>query len=108
MQVRRIPEAKRALVVQLRARGLSIRQIVQASGVSRSTVARLVQGLEIEPETAPVLADTNRPVGRCARCGRLVRLPCYACMLETADARKRECWRAQFGQLSQGERHAAD
>ncbi len=100
MRAKRIPAAKRALVERLRDRGLSLRQIVEATGVSRSTVARICQE-QSEAGERLALPDATRPLGRCPRCGGLVRLPCYACALETADVRRREAWKAQFSALEE-------
>lgn len=93
MRGNRIPKAKRDLVVSLRDQGLSIREIALATGLARSSVSRIC-GSE-----GAILPDSKRPLGRCPRCGRLVRLPCYACFLETASESRKRAWRAAMKRL---------
>jgi len=92
MRGNRIPKAKRDLVVSLRDHGMSIREIVVATGLSKTSVARIC----LEDHYLP---DAKRPLGRCPRCGRLVRLPCYACFLETAPESRKRAWRAAMKRL---------
>jgi len=93
MKGKRIPGAKRDWIQELRESGLSIRQIARVTGVPRSTVVRICH-----EERAPI-PDSKRPLGRCPRCGRLVRLPCYACWLETACEGRKRAWRAAARRL---------
>jgi DNA-binding IclR family transcriptional regulator len=99
MKGKRIPEAKRDWIQELRESGLSIREIAAVTGIPRSTVVRICH-----EERAPI-PDSKRPLGRCPRCGRLVRLPCYACWLETAPESRKRAWRAAMKKL---ERYAMD
>lgn len=99
MKGKRIPEAKRDWIQELRESGLSIREIAAVTGIPRSTVVRICH-----EERAPI-PDSKRPLGRCPRCGRLVRLPCYACWLETAPESRKRAWRAAMKKL---EKHAMD
>lgn len=89
----RIPEAKREWILRLRARRMSIRRIAGITRISPSSVARICAGSG-NPEP-----HLSRPLGRCPRCGRLVRLPCYACYLETAPEAVRQRWREQARKL---------
>jgi len=93
MKGKRIPEAKRDWIQELRESGLSIREIAAVTGIPRSTVFRICH-----EERAPI-PDSKRPLGRCPRCGRLVRLPCYACWLETAPESRKRAWRAAMKRL---------
>ena len=99
MKGKRIPEVKRDLVQELRDQGLSIREIAAATGLPKSTVARICH------EDRDPIPDNKKPLGRCPRCGRLVRLPCYACFLETAPETRKRAWRAGMKRL---ERRAMD
>jgi len=92
MRGNRIPKAKRDLVVSLRDQGLSIREIVAATGLSKTSVARICREEHYLP-------NVKKPLGRCPRCGRLVRLPCYACFLETAPESRKRAWRAAMKRL---------
>lgn len=93
MKGNRIPEVRRDLIRQLRDEGYSIRQIARMTGLPKSTIAR------ISLEERDSLPDNKKPLGRCPRCGRLVRLPCYACFLETAPESRKRAWRAAMKSL---------
>jgi len=95
MRGRRIPETKRILALELRRKGLSVREIAAAVGLSRSSAARICG----EGGDGP--AVRTEPFGRCPRCGALVRLPCLACAIRAADARRREAWRREFAMLEE-------
>jgi transcriptional regulator with XRE-family HTH domain len=90
MKGRRIPGAKRDLVLALRRAGLSLRDIAQAVGLARSSVSRICL------KELPELSDRRRPLGKCPRCGRLVRLPCLSCYLEMAPENRKRAWRDEF------------
>lgn len=92
MRGQRIPETKRILALELRRKGLSVREIAAAVGLSRSSAARISRSAEGSQLNA-------RPLGRCPTCGAMVRLPCLACSLREADARRKEAWREEFGRL---------
>ena len=94
MRGQRIPRAKQLLVLELRRKGLSIRQIVASTGLSRSSISRISRSAE---GTLP----NARPLGRCPTCGAMVRLPCLACSLRAADARRKEAWRREFAMLEE-------
>ncbi|MBC7351429.1 MAG: helix-turn-helix domain-containing protein [Thermogutta sp.] len=93
MKGRRITQAKRQLVITLHDQGMNITEIALATGVPKSSVARICRTEEDR------LPDEKKPLGRCPRCGRLVRLPCYACWLETAPESRKRAWRAAWRKL---------
>lgn len=87
-----VTQAHRDWIWKLRQTGASIRQIAAITGLSRSAVCRvLAEG----PDPIPA----SGPIGRCPRCGRLVRLPCLACFLEQAPQKKKRVWKASFRRL---------
>ncbi len=94
MRGQRIPRAKQLLVLELRRKGLSIRQIVASTGLSRSSISRISRSAEGTLLNA-------RPLGRCPTCGAMVRLPCLACSLERASSATRQAWRQQFRRLEE-------
>lgn len=71
-------------VDSLLADGRSYREIQQATGIARDTIAKIRRG-EIE---RPSICDGCKPagllapVGRCDGCGRRIALPCCACCAE--------------------------
>jgi len=87
-----VTQAHRDWIWKLRQTGASIRQIAAITGLSRSAVCRV---LAKGPDPIPA----SGPIGRCPRCGRLVRLPCLACFLEQAPQKKKRVWKASFRRL---------
>lgn len=87
-----VTQAHRDWIWKLRQTGATVRKIAEITGLSRSAVCRvLAEG----PDPIPA----SGPIGRCPRCGRLVRLPCLACFLEQAPQKKKRVWKASFRRL---------
>lgn len=66
---------KKEIILQLRRQGVSIRNISWEAKVARSYVTRIIKA---EKENLPVQQKKKR----CPECGRLILLPCIACLAE--------------------------
>ena len=88
-------------VKALLAQGLSYRDIHVRTGVSREGIGKIArrERPDYEALRRARMEEKNpqpRPVEKCPRCGRKMRMPCRACMMEDAKALKHKRARALF------------
>jgi len=66
---------KKEVILQLRKQGTSIRNIAWKAGVAKSYVTRVIKA---EKENSQIQPRKKR----CPECGRLILMPCAACLAE--------------------------
>ena len=71
-----------------------MRAINEATGVARNTIAEIVASDRTAVELHDTLYDVEDPIftnppARCETCGAVVYMPCLACSLRLAQARKK-------------------
>jgi hypothetical protein len=75
--------------------GFSQRAISDRTGHARTTIARVLAGTPpraacaVQPRRCGPQRSPRKNYVRCGGCGRLVTLPCLACRIEEAAARRR-------------------
>jgi hypothetical protein len=77
------PPAIRQEAIRLLGRGLSLKQVSQRTGVSRSVLCRVRKGESWRRRNfgSKAAIFSGQSKGRCPTCGAVVYLPCLACKL---------------------------